>query len=190
MGMRSLPLTILLVAGLMSCTPTVDPTEDGTANPPSPAPKLPTPGTPEPDDLAPGTVPQADTLEVDSFTGDELFAQGGGGCGMTLWPQSEESPPERLVFFNGLAQPPDNGFTLMKINGEFVRFRRTTAAGEAFYGQQTAQTFASQDNNIQLQVDTTLGEPGEIESIAVEGTLQIQQNGATLTMPVQGDAGC
>ncbi|PSN11558.1 hypothetical protein C7293_23775 [filamentous cyanobacterium CCT1] len=185
MGMRSLPLTALLVAGLVACTPTVEPAEDGTANPPSPAPE-----SAETDDAAPGTMPQADTLEVDSFTVDELFAQGGGGCGMTLWQQSEGSPPEGFIFFNGMAQPPDDGFTLMKINGEFVRFQRTAAAGEEFYGQQTAQTFVSQDDDLQLQVDTTLGEPGEIESIAVEGTLQLQQNGDTLTIPVQGDAGC
>ncbi|MGB3310069.1 MAG: hypothetical protein WBG32_01295 [Nodosilinea sp.] len=174
--MRRLPLAGLLVAGLVACTPTVEPGEDGTANPSPPVPE---------------SAETADTLEVNTFTMDELFAQGGGGCGMTLWPQSEESPPEGAIFFNGLAQPSDDSFSLMKINGEFVRFRRTAAAGADFYGQQTSQTFVSQDDeDIQLQVDTTLGQPGEIESIAIEGTLQLQQNGDTLTIPVRGDAGC
>ncbi|PSR14330.1 hypothetical protein C8255_24265 [filamentous cyanobacterium CCP3] len=184
MGMRLLPLTVL-VAVLVACTPTAEPPENGAANPPSPVPE-----SAETDGLAPGTATQTGTLEVNSFTVDELFAQGGGGCGMTLWPQSEGSPLEGFLFFNGLAPPPDDGFTLMKINGEFVRFRRTAAAGEEFYGQQTSQTFVSQGDDMRLQVETTLGEPGEIESIAVEGTLQLQQNGDTLTIPVQGDAGC
>ena len=186
--MRLLPLAGLLVVGLVACTPVGDRAEDGAANPPSP--ESPAPEPTETVDPAPATPPQSDTLDVDSFTTDDLFAQGGGGCGMTLWRQEDGPSPQGYLFFNGLAQPSDDGFTLMKINGEFVRFRRTAAAGEEFYGQQTSQTFVSQNDAIQLQVDTTLGEPGEIESIAVEGTLQLQQNGDTLTIPVQGDAGC
>ncbi len=185
MGMRLLPLALLLGAGLVACTPTADRVEEGAANPPSPTPE--STGT---DDSAVGIAPQAGTLEATTFTVDELFAQGGGGCGMSLWQQSDGSLPEGVLFFNGLAQPPGDGFTLMKINGEFVRFQRTAAAGKEFYGQQTAQTFVGQEDDIQLQVDTTLGQPGEIESVAVEGTLQLQQNGDTLTIPVQGDAGC
>ncbi|MBE9159847.1 hypothetical protein IQ265_23870 [Nodosilinea sp. LEGE 06152] len=184
MEVRLLPLAGLLFAGLVACTPTAERVEDGTADSRSPTPESPATDT----SVAP--APQTNTLEVNAFTLDELFAQDGGGCGMTLWQQSEGSPPEGFLFFNGLAQPPNSSFTLMKINGEFVRFRRTAAAGEEFYGQQTSQTFVSQNDDIQLQVDTTLGQPGEIESVAVEGTLQLQQNGNTLAIPVQGDAGC
>ncbi|MGG6237113.1 hypothetical protein ACQ4N7_00610 [Nodosilinea sp. AN01ver1] len=188
MGMRLLPLAGLLVAGLIACTPTAEQVDDGTANPPASESASPT--EPIETDNSATPAPQTGTLEVNSITLDELFAEGGGGCGMSLWQQSDGSLPQGILFFNGLAQPPDDGFTLMKINGEFVRFRRTAAAGEEFYGQQTSQTFVSQDDSIRLQVDTTLGQPGEIESIAVEGTLQLQQNGDTLTIPVQGDAGC
>ncbi|MBE9109386.1 hypothetical protein IQ273_08145 [Nodosilinea sp. LEGE 07298] len=190
MAMRRLPLAVLLIAGLVACTPTTDRINGGTASPPSPSPESPASESTETGDSAPGTAPQAGSFEVNSFTVDELFAQGGGGCGMTLWQQSEGSPSEGFLFFNGLAQPSGDGFTLMKINGEFVRFSRTAAAGEEFYGQQTSQTFVSQDDDIQLQVDTALGEPGEIESVAVEGTLQLQQDGDTVEIPVQGDAGC
>lgn len=190
MGMRRLPLAGLLVVGLVACTPTAEQVDDSTANPSSSTSESPTPESTEVDNSAPGTAPQAGTLEVNAFTVDELFAQGGGGCGMTLWRQSDAPPREGFLFFNGLPQPSGDGFTLMKINGEFVRFQRTEAAGEEFYGQQTSQTFISQEDDIQLQVDTTLGQPGEIESVAVEGTLQLRQNGDTLAIPVQGDAGC
>lgn len=186
MEVRLKSLAFLLCAGLVACTPAANRVDSGTTNPPSPVSESPTPGSTE----TGGTAPQSDALEVNSFTGDELISQGGGGCGMTLWQQSDASPSEGFLFFNGLAEPSGDGFTLMKINGEFVRFRRTAAAGEEFYGQQTSQTFVSQANDIQLQVNTTLGQPGEIESVAVEGTLQLQQNGDTLEIPVQGDAGC
>jgi hypothetical protein len=62
----------------------------------------------------------------------------------------------------------------MKVNGEFVRFRRTAATGQELYGQYPSQTFVSQDGTIQLQVDVKYGEPGEIESFAVEGTMRVQ----------------
>ncbi len=127
---------------------------------------------------------------VDRFTLDELFAQDGGGCGMTLWHRDDGLRSPEYLFFNGLAQPPADAVALMKLNGEFIRFRRIAASGNEFYGQQTSQTFASPDDAIQLHVDVTLGEPGEIESVAVEGTLQLQQNEGRMEIPVLGDAGC
>ncbi|WP_317036667.1 hypothetical protein [Nodosilinea sp. E11] len=130
------------------------------------------------------------SLQVEGFTLDELFAQGSGGCGMTLWHQADGQQPTEFLFFNGLPDAAGHQGALMKLDGEFVRLRRTAAAGEEFYGQQRSQTFASPDNALQVQVETTLGEPGEIESVAVEGTLQLQHNGTTLDLPVQGDAGC
>ncbi len=127
---------------------------------------------------------------VDRFTLDELFAQDGGGCGMTLWHRDDGLRSPGYLFFNGLAQPSADAIALMKLNGEFIRFRRIAASGDEFYGQQTLQTFASPDNAINLQVDVTQGEPGEIESVSVEGTLQLQQNGEMTKIPVLGDAGC
>ncbi len=72
---------------------------------------------------------------------------------------------------------------MMKINGRFVRFRRTAATGQEFYGQRTSQTFVSQASH-QLAVDVKLGQPGEIESGATTGTLQVQYQGETLKISV------
>lgn len=124
------------------------------------------------------------------FTLDELFAQDGGGCGMTLWHRDDGLRSPEYLFFNGLAQPSADAVALMKLNGEFIRFRRIAASGDEFYGQQTSQTFASPDDAIQLQINVALGEPGEIESVSVAGTLQLQQNGEMTEIPVLGDAGC
>ncbi len=127
------------------------------------------------------TVPK-----VESFTMDELFDSGGGGCGMSLW-KPGSNPYEATVFFNGIA---DNS-TLMKINGEWVKFNQTEATGEVFYGQKTSQTFVSEDGETQVKVDVELGEKGEIESVEIPlGTLQIEQAGQTLEIAVIGDAGC
>ncbi|WP_316435992.1 hypothetical protein [Leptolyngbya sp. NK1-12] len=129
-------------------------------------------------------------LDVQLFTSEELFNQDGGGCGMSLWKQADGPRPSGYLFFNRLAQQPGRELTLMKINGEFVRFRRTAASGEEFYGQHTSQTFVSQDGSMQVQVDVTLGEPGEIESVAVDGIMRVQKGEHTVEIPVQGDAGC
>jgi hypothetical protein len=168
----------LLFAGLMvACTPEGD-------RPQTTSPSVPS------SDLAPNLATQPTRLTAERFTLDELFAQGGGGCGMTLWHQDDGPRPSGYVFFNGLAQPLVDVVTLMKLNGEFVHFRRIAASGDEFYGQQTSQTFVSPDNAIRLQVNVTLGQPGEIESFAVEGSLQLKHNGETLEIPVLGSAGC
>ncbi len=110
---------------------------------------------------------------------------------MSLWKPEAGSRPQGILFFNRLQQQENDHLTLMKINGQFVRFQRTAATGQAFYGQKTAQTFVSEDGTLQLQVNVTLGQPGEIDSIAIDqGKLQIHQNGQVLTLPVKGDAGC
>ncbi|MBW4419428.1 MAG: hypothetical protein KME13_09385 [Myxacorys californica WJT36-NPBG1] len=109
---------------------------------------------------------------------------------MTLWKQTDGPRPPGYLFYNRMAQKAGDEFAMMKINGRFVRFRRTAATGQEFYGQRTYQTFVSQDEATQLQVDVKLGKPGEIESISTTGTLQVQQQGETLKIPVRGDAGC
>lgn len=167
----SLLLALLLTPVVVACTPASNrpqtpssPVSDPTSNPPLPV--------------------------IDRFTLDELFAQDGGGCGMTLWHRDDGLRATEYLFFNGLAQPSADAVALMKLDGEFIRFRRIAASGAEFYGQQTSQIFASPDDAIKVQVDVTLGEPGEIESVSVEGTLQLQQNGEMTEIPVLGDAGC
>lgn len=178
-------LTLLLVGGLSACSPK--------SNRPS-NPSESTPPTPAPSEAIQSPMPtiNADAaISVTSFTVDQLFEQGGGGCGMSLWQPEAGLRPAGLLFFNRAHQKESDAFTLMQINGEFVRFRRIGATGQAFYGQKTSQTFTSQDGKIQLQVNVQLGQPGEIESIAIaQGTIQITLNAKTLTIPVQGDAGC
>lgn len=172
----SLLLVLLLTPVVLACTPagnqpqtTSSPLLSDPTSHPTPPPTLPV---------------------IDRFTLDDLLAQDGGGCGMTLWHRDDGLRSARYLFFNGLAQPSADAVTLMKLNGEFIRFRRIAASGDEFYGQQTLQIFASPDNTIKLQVNVTLGEPGEIESVSVEGTLQLQQNGGMTEIPVLGDAGC
>ena len=168
----SLLLVLIMVPVGLACTP------GGNQPQPSSSPVL---SDPSADPVLPA---------IDQFTLDELFAQDGGGCGMTLWHRDDGLRSPEYLFFNGLAQPSADAVALMKLDGEFIRFRRITASGDEFYGQQTSQTFASPDNAIKLQIDVTLGEPGEIESVSVEGTLQLQQNGEMTEIPVLGDAGC
>lgn len=170
--LRSLLLVLVMTPVVLACTPVGN--------------RAPSPSSPVMSD--PTSNP---TLPViDRFTLDELFAQDGGGCGMTLWHRDDALRSPEYLFFNGLAQPSTDAVALMKLDGEFIRFRRIAASGDEFYGQQTSQTFASPDDAIKLQVDVTLGEPGEIESVSVEGTLQLQQNGAMTEISVLGDAGC
>jgi hypothetical protein len=182
--LSSLIFVLLFTATLSACTPKADstaftlarssPTTAVSSDSPSPAAKI----TPEV------------AFNIQLFTLDELFNQGGGGCGMTLWRQEDGLRPPGYLFYNRLAQRAGDEFTLMKINGEFMRFHRTAATGQEFYGQQTSQTFVNQEQTIQLQLDVALGQPGEIESFAVEGTLQVQHHGQTLKIPVRGNAGC
>ncbi|MBD2115008.1 MULTISPECIES: hypothetical protein [Cyanophyceae] len=171
--MKRLPsLLLLLTPVVLACTPVgnrLQATSSPLLNEPTSNPALPV---------------------IDRFTLDELFAQDGGGCGMTLWHRDDGLRSQEYLFFNGLAQPSADAVALMKLNGEFIRFRRIAASGDEFYGQQTLQTFASPDDAIKLQVNVALGEPGEIESVSVEGTLQLQQNGEMMEIPVLGDAGC
>lgn len=177
-------LLLLLLVGLLSAC---------NAQPPQSSP-TPTSSPSEPNNSSTPTVratPESAAIKVESISSDELGEQGGGGCGMTLWDQAEGVRPTGLLFFNNLRQQERDEFTLMKIDGEFVRFKRTAATGQEFYGQQTSQTFVSEDGTVQLQVDVTLGQPGEIESVAIEqGTIQVWQNGQTLEIAVRGDAGC
>lgn len=131
------------------------------------------------------------SLKAEPYTTDELFQQGGGGCGMALWNLESDLPPKNMLFSNGIADKPNDALALMKINGKWVRLRRSDATGEDFYGQKTSQTFVSQDDTIQVQVDVNLGKPGEIESVAIDqGTLRVKQNEQVLEIPVRGGAGC
>jgi hypothetical protein len=173
--MKRLPSLLLVLIMLpmgLACTPVGDQSH--------------TPSSPVMSDpIADPTLPV-----IERFTLDELFAQDGGGCGMTLWHQDDSLRSPGYLFFNGLAQPSAEAVALMKLDGEFIRFRRIAASGDEFYGQQTLQIFASPDNAIKLQVNVTLGDLGETESVSVEGTLQLQQNGGMTEIPVLGDAGC
>ena len=129
--------------------------------------------------------PVTELPQIESFTTDELFEAGGGGCGMSLW--SEASEVRSFLLFNGV----DDDSMLMKIDGEFVKFRRTDFAGEAFYGQYPSQTFLSEDGTIRVEVNIKQGAAGEIESVAIsEGRLRLERDGNKVEFAVAGDAGC
>lgn len=135
-------------------------------------------------------MPSPSALIIGDFTIDELFAAGGGGCGMTLWtPERVNMPPgdRRFVFFNGIS----DDSMLMNLDGNLVRFNRSDASGAEFYGQRTSQTFVSRDRRLVVTVDVELGDPGEIESVGIRaGTIRVEQDGAVVEIPVIGDAGC
>ena len=54
---------------------------------------------------------------IDTFTTDELFASGGGGCGMSLWSANNDMPTS-FLFFNGL----EPNSMMMKIRGKMTKF--------------------------------------------------------------------
>lgn len=137
-------------------------------------------------DASPAAAIPADSVNIGRFGADELFAAGGGGCGMSLKPV-DTSWQDGIIFFHGL----ENDSAFMVIDDTMVELTRTAAKGEAFYGQQTEQTFANGERSLLVEVAVTLGEPGEIESINIpEGLMIINQAGAEVEIPVEGDAGC
>ncbi|NEQ43414.1 MAG: SH3 domain-containing protein [Leptolyngbya sp. SIOISBB] len=124
-------------------------------------------------------------ISIDAFTTDELFAMGGGGCGMTLWSVDNVGD---FIFFNGL--PGDSMW--MKLDGTMTAFRRTAASGPEFYGQMANQTFVNSDADIEVNVTAKVGSEEGYESVNIEqGKLILEDaSGGTLEMTVEGDAGC
>ncbi|MDZ7960673.1 MAG: hypothetical protein RMY34_22795 [Aulosira sp. DedQUE10] len=121
--------------------------------------------------------------KVGEFKFDQIS---GHGCGMTLWKPSSTNK-NRYVLFNGLTK---NSMEMM-VNGKITKFNRVKASGTDFYGQQTFQTFRSQNGKITVDVAVKLGAKGEIETVAIkQGTVTVKQNGQKVTIPVVGDAGC
>ncbi|MDB9527702.1 SH3 domain-containing protein [Oscillatoria sp. CS-180] len=122
-------------------------------------------------------------VSIDSFTTDEIFAVGSGGCGMTLWP----SNTNEFIFFNGL----DNTGMWMKLDGDMIQFRRTAASGPEFYGQSGSQSFVSLDGAYEVDVTTTAGSDKGYEAINIDsGTLTLKTAGDATDIAVEGDAGC
>lgn len=126
-------------------------------------------------------------LELQPYSRDELFATGSGGCGMSLW-RAESDVDRGAVLFSGIGEGPQ---LLMKINGRFVAFERIEGSGEEFYGQFAEQRFRNLNGDIEVVTQVTLGQKGEIESVAIDGgTVTLTQNGVSQEIAVKGDAGC
>lgn len=130
------------------------------------------------------------SVELGTFAFDEIYDIGAAGCGMTLWTAEENAKPpaeRQFLLLSGL----DDNSTLMKINGQVVRFQRIASSGEPFYGQFTSQTFRNEEQSMTITVDVTVGQKGEIESVAIpSGTLGIEAPDGRMEIPVIGDAGC
>ena len=124
--------------------------------------------------------------EVGSFTTEALFDIGGGGCGMSLWRADSDPRQDGFILFNGI-----DGVAVMSIDGNLIPLERKTASGDEFYGQFTSQTFVGPDAAFSATANVVLGEPGEIESVAIPaGTLIVQSDSDVVEIPVAGDAGC
>ena len=177
-------LGLLLVLGLSGCPDSPQPNSSSDSN------QAPTTGivnTNTSTNTDAGQETSALPIEVNTFTFDKLFEAGGGGCGMTLWEPGTSPREDGALFFHGL----EDAMAFMVFDGEISKLSRTSASGEDFYGQQTAQTFITGDGAIAVQVSVTLGTSGEIESVSIpEGTITINTQGQTKDIPVVGDAGC
>jgi hypothetical protein len=137
----------------------------------------------DPPDASDPLAGQTDVPTIGEFTLDQLSDR---GCGMTLWKPDRESR-DRFIFFNSI----NPGSMEMMIDGQMVRFNRIAASGEEFYGQQTSQTFRSEDGTTTVKVDVDLGMLGEIESIAIdEAIVNVNKDGQDVTLTLLGDAGC
>jgi len=165
---------VLLILGLSGCSNARQP-ESGTTTDPNTT------------DTGIATESAAFPLDVGTFTLDELFAAGGGGCGMTLWQHEANPHNDGFLFFHGLG----DSLALMVFNDELTQLRRTVASGEEFYGQQTAQSFTTGNGAITVHVDITQGAAGEIESVGIpKATITIETQGQSADIAAVGDAGC
>lgn len=135
---------------------------------------------------------EPETLAISAYSFDELAAAGqGGGCGMTLLAPGTNYQEAGIYFFRGMTATTASEPGYLKLNDKIMPLILTASSGKSFYGQQTYQTFTSQDGTTTLQVNVTLGEPGEIESVEIAaGTLTVQSQGQTVSLAVVGDAGC
>lgn len=180
---------VVLSGAIAACGVPNTPTTEAPSSP-TPAPTTTVEESPDPVAQAPtDTVSPASSLEIGEFSLQEIYDLNAGGCGMSLWRAEDTRPPgERgFVFINGI----EENSMLMKINGDVMRFERTASSGEEFYGQYTSQTFFHGGTEATVNVDVSLGERGEIESVAIsEGTIQLDMDGMMEEMAVVGDAGC
>lgn len=130
-----------------------------------------------------GTLP----VKVGTFTTDELFDAGGGGCGMSLW-ETKTNPQEAgFLFFHGL----EDAKALMVFDDKMTDLTKTASQGKEFYGQTTEQTFITEDGKISIEVNVSLGAEGETESVSIpSGKITITAEDKTQEFSVTGDAGC
>ncbi|MEM9447968.1 MAG: hypothetical protein AAGA75_05485 [Cyanobacteria bacterium P01_E01_bin.6] len=126
-------------------------------------------------------------VEVSTFTIDQLFDAGSGGCGMSLWEPETNAWDDGILFFHGL----ENDDAFMSLNGDLTQLSKTEASGDEFYGQQTSQTFMTDDGAIAVSVNAVIGTPGEIESVSIpNATIIIETQGQTQEISAIGNAGC
>ena len=126
-------------------------------------------------------------IKVGTFTTDELFDAGGGGCGMSLWQAKTNPQQEGFLFFHGL----EDAKALMAFDGKMTNLMRKASQGKEFYGQKTEQVFVTEDEKISVKVNVSLGAEGEIESVNIpSGTITVTAEDKTQEFSIVGDAGC
>ena len=126
-------------------------------------------------------------IKVGTFSTDELFDAGGGGCGMSLRQAKTNLQETGLLFFHGLEDQP----AFMVFDGNMTNLIRKASQGEEFYGQKTKQVFMTEDDKVSVEVNVSLGAEGEIESVNIpSGTITVTAEDKTQEFSVMGDAGC
>jgi len=128
---------------------------------------------------------EIESVGIESFTLTELFAQGAGGCGMSLL-QPGSDPGEGFLLIHGIGDEP----ALMKIEGEWVSLQRTASEGEEFYGQQTSQTFVNENLALIVETEVILGGQESEAIVFSEALLRVQRGDRQFEIAVEGDAGC
>lgn len=180
---RQFAALLLLLATTASCDTQPNAGTDEYGTPTEPATAL----TPAPTLAAQTALP-----ELGQYTFDELLAAGEeGGCGMVMLAPNTNPYQDGIYFFRGIGRGSQAAPGYIEISDEIVALAQVSASGEEFYGQQTSQTFESENGAVTLQVDVTLGAAGEIESVDfAEGKLTLTSDGQSETYVAEGSAGC
>ncbi len=132
----------------------------------------------------PGEALTSETLEVDDFSSKEMLDQVGPGCSIVLRRTAEA---ENFILHENYLE---EGNASMKVAGNWITFLPESFA--VGISQHPTRTFVSEDNQLQLTLNTPAGERQGYELIDIpEATIEISAgDGTTTAISAVGEAGC